>query len=266
MARRLSPGTAPSSARFLHPRFWFPTVLALAVAAVLWTVVARNDPYVLPPLSAVGQQFTDDPGLYARNAGTTLGEAMLGLLVGSAGAFVVAVLVCESSLLRRAIMPPAVVLNVTPVVAIVPALVVAFGFGIAPKIIVTALTVFFPVLMNATTGLRSVDTAVLQVFRTVSASRLDVLRRLRLPSSLPYLFSALRVAFPLSLIGAIVAEFQAAGSTRGLGTVISVASSNSQLGIVWAAIACLALMGALLLLVVTLVERRVLSWHPSQRR
>ncbi|MGI4895018.1 MAG: ABC transporter permease, partial [Janthinobacterium lividum] len=150
--------------------------------------------------------------------------------------------------------------------AIVPALVVAFGFDITPKIIVTGLIVFFPVLMNTTTGLRSVPTPVLQVFRTVSASRLDVLLRLRIPSALPYLFSALRVVFPLSLVGAIVAEFQAAGATTGLGTVISVASSNSRLGVVWAAIACLAVMGAVLLFLVTTLERRALSWHDSQNR
>ncbi|GAB3260486.1 ABC transporter permease subunit [Kineococcus gypseus] len=250
----------------LHPRVWLPTVVALLVAAAVWERVAGANPYVLPRLGAVGAQLAGEPAFYLANAWTTLSEALLGLAVGALAAFAVAVGVSESVLLRRAVLPLAVVLNVTPVVAIAPALVVAFGFGIVPKVLVAALTTFFPVLMNTATGLRSVRREVLQVFRTVHASRWDVLLRLRLPSALPFVFAALRVVFPLSLVGAIVAEFTAAGATAGLGTVISVASSNSQLDRVFAAIACLALLGALLLLVVTTVERRVLSWHSSQQR
>lgn len=252
--------------RFVHPRYWLPTVLALAVVALLWSWVARDNPYVLPTLSSVGTQFVENPDLYLTNAGTTLQEAMVGLAFGTVAAVVVAVLVAESALLWRATIPLAVILSVTPVVAIAPALVVAFGFGMLPKYIVTGLITFFPVLMNAVTGLRSVDRHVLQVFRTVDASRLDVLVRLRFPSALPYLFSALRVVFPLSLVGAIVAEFAAAGAKSGLGTLITVASSNSQLDRVFAAIACLAVMGSVLLLLVTTVERRLLSWHESQNR
>ncbi|NAZ88369.1 ABC transporter permease subunit [Kineococcus sp. T90] len=245
---------------------WLPTVVVLLVAGVVWERVAVADPYVLPRLAAVGEQLAGDPGFYLRNAGTTLLEALLGLALGAAAALVVAVVVSESVLARRAVMPLAVILNVTPVVAIAPALTVAFGFGYLPRVLVAALTTFFPVLMNTATGLRSVRREVLQVFRTVHASRWDVLLRLRFPSALPFVFAALRVVFPLSLVGAIVAEFSAAGATAGLGTVIKVAASNSQLDRVFASIACLALMGALLLLVVTGVERRVLSWHSSQER
>ncbi|MEZ0492869.1 ABC transporter permease [Kineococcus sp. TBRC 1896] len=250
----------------VHPRTWLPTVLAVVVVGALWTWVARENPYVLPTVSSVGRQFLDQPDLYVSNAWTTLQEALLGLAAGGVPAVLLAVLVGEFALVRRAVTPLAVVLTVTPVVAIAPALVVAFGFGLTPKVVVTGLITFFPVLMNTATGLRSVDRHVLQVFRTVDASRLDVLVRLRFPSALPYVFSALRVVFPLSLVGAVVAEFAAAGARSGLGTLISVASSNSQLDRVFAAIACLALMGSLLLLVVTAVERRVLSWHESQNR
>ncbi|MFB9378825.1 ABC transporter permease [Kineococcus gynurae] len=243
-----------------------PALLALVVVGAVWTVVERDHPYVLPPLADVGAQLAGEPGLFLANAWTTLSEALLGLLVGTVAAVLVAVAVSESTLLRRAVMPLAVVLNVTPVVAIAPALVVAFGFGILPKVLVTGLITFFPVLMNTLTGLRSVAPPVLAVFRSVRATRLDVLLRLRLPSALPYVFAALRVTFPLSLVGAIVAEFSAAGSSRGLGTMIQVAAANSQLDVVFAAIACLAVMGSVLLVAVTLVERRVLAWHDSQRR
>ena len=98
---------------------------------------------------------------------------------------------------------------------------------------------------------------------TMDAGRLELLWHLRIPNALPFLFAALRIVFPLSIIGAVVAEMSAAGSTRGLGTVISVASSMNQLPVVYAAIFVLALMGVLLLLAVTVVERRVLHWHDS---
>jgi len=250
---------------WFKPSYWLPTVAALAVAAGLWSWVAKDNPYILPTLGSVGEALANDPGFFVRNAWVTLQEALIGLAIGFVAAFIVGIAVAEWPVARRAIMPLAVVLNVTPVVAIAPALVVAFGFGPMPKLIVTALITFFPVLMNVTTGLRSVSQPILQVFRTLDASRLEVLWRLRIPSALPYVFAALRVVFPLSIVGAVVAEFSAPGAAAGLGTVISVASSNAQLPVVFAAIACLALMGSLLLLVITTVERRVLSWHESQQ-
>ncbi|MCU1480384.1 MAG: transporter permease [Subtercola sp.] len=246
------------------PAFWLPTVVAVVVAGVVWEWVAINNPYLLPRLGQVGLQLVTETPFYLENAAATLSEALIGLAIGLVSAFIVAVLVTESGLLRRAIMPLAIILNVTPVVAIAPALVVAFGFGPAPKLIVTALITFFPILMNLITGLNSASVPVLQVFETLHASRLEILGRLRLPGSLPYLFAALRVVFPLSLVGAVVAEFSAPGAGKGLGTVISVASANSRLAVVYAAIACLAAMGSLLLLVVIVVERRVLRWHESQ--
>ena len=142
-------------------------------------------------------------------------------------------------------------------------LVVALGFGMGPKVVLTALVCFFPILINVATGLRAVPSPVLQVYRTVAASRLEVLRHLRVPASLPYVFASLRIVFPLSMIGAVVAELSAAGSADGLGSVIQVASSQNRLATVWAAIFVLAALGSLLFWLVTLAERRVLHWHES---
>ncbi|WP_211221007.1 ABC transporter permease [Nocardioides insulae] len=252
--------------RLLHPRYWAPAVVMLLVLLALWTVGAERLPYLLPPLSDLWDTLAGDPAYFLRHAGVTLGEALGGLAIGFVAAFVLAVLVSESVLARRAIMPVAVVLNVTPLVAIAPALVVAFGFGPAPKLIVTALICFFPILINTAAGLRSVSREVLQVFRTVHASRWELLRHLRIPTALPFVFAALKIVFPLSIVGAVVAEMSAAGSDDGLGTVILVASSMNRLAVVWAAIVVLAVMGSLLLLIVTVAERRVLHWHESTAR
>lgn len=258
-------GTRGSRLAVFKPTYWAPVVVLLIGLGVVWTLVAKDSPYLLPPLSAVGEALAGNPLFYLQNAWATLQVALVGLVIGFIVAYVLAILVSELPLARRAIMPVAVVLNVTPLVAIAPALVVAFGFGPEPKLIVTALICFFPILIGVSTGLRSVSPAVLQVFTTLHASRLETLWHVRMPSALPYLFNALRIVFPLSIIGAVVAELAAPGAAEGLGTVISVASSNNRLAVVYAAIVCLALMGSLLLLIITAIENRALHWHDSRQ-
>ncbi len=260
---RFSLGHPRSHFGWVRPRIWLPLVVMLAVLGGLWQWGAAAMPYLLPPLPAIGESLSTNIGYYLGNAVVTLGEAVAGLAIGFVVAFGIAVLISELPVARRAIMPIAVVLNVTPLVAIAPALVVAFGFGPLPKLIITALICFFPILINTAVGLRSVPQQVLQVYKTMNASRLEMLVHLRIPNSLPYLFAALRIVFPLSIIGAVVAELSASGSTGGLGTVISVASSMNQLAVVYSAIFVLAVMGVLLLAIVTLIERRLLHWHES---
>lgn len=262
--KHVKPGLSPRLS-FIKPTYWGPVVILLAGLALVWGIVAKDSPYLLPPLDAVFRALAANPMFYVTNAWATLRVALIGLAIGFVIAYVLAVLVSELPIMRRAIMPVAVVLNVTPLVAIAPALVVAFGFGPEPKLIVTALICFFPILIGVSTGLRSVPPAVLQVFQTLHASRLETLWHVRMPSSLPYLFNALRVVFPLSIIGAVVAELAAPGAAEGLGTVISVASSNNRLSVVYAAIACLAVMGSLLLLAITAIENRALHWHDSRQ-
>jgi len=260
---RLSLRHPRSRLAWLRPSMWLPLAVMLALLAALWQWGAEKMPYLLPPLGAIGDSLSRNLGYYVKNAGITLEEALLGLAMSFVAAFLLAVLISEAPLIRRAVMPIAVVLNVTPLVAIAPALVVAFGFGPAPKLIITALICFFPILINTAVGLRSVPQPVLQVYRTMDASRLELLVHLRVPNALPYLFAALRIVCPLSVIGAVVAELSASGSAGGLGTVISTASSMNQLAVVYAAILALAIMGSALMLAITLVERRALHWHES---
>ncbi|MEX0427636.1 ABC transporter permease [Nocardioides sp. DS6] len=251
--------------RVLHPAYWAPFAVMLVVLGLLWRLGAHRWPYLLPPLSDVGSELAGDPGFFLHNAWVTLREALLGLGIAFVCAFVIAVAVSELALARRAIMPVAVVLNVTPLVAIAPALVVAFGFGMVPKLVVTALICFFPILINTAVGLRSVPAPVLQVYRSIHASRWEMLRHLRIPGAMPYVFASLQIVLPLSVIGAVVAELNAAGSADGLGTTIQVASGRNNLDLVWAAILVLAVMGAVLLLAITVVQRRVLHWHDSHQ-
>ncbi|MDQ2754268.1 MAG: ABC transporter permease subunit [Actinomycetota bacterium] len=246
-------------------RRWLPPLVAIAMVVVAWQLVAANYRYVLPRPASVLRQLVDHPGDYVHSGRITLLEALLGLLFGFGAAVAVALLAARLPLLGRAVLPLAVLLNVTPVVAIAPGLVVAFGFGLAPKVIVTAVICFFPTMITTTVGLRSADPAVLEVLHSLHASETEILLRARLPTALPYLFAAARLCLPLSVIGAVVAEFVTPGSTDGLGTVIFLAAPNSQLDRVYAAVICLGIIGVALTFGIGFAERRMLSWHQSQR-
>ena len=127
----------------------------------------------------------------------------------------------------RTIYPLAVLIKVTPLVAIVPLFVIWFGFGLVPKILIAALITFFPVMINSLIGFRSVNPEMLDLFHSVAASNWKIFRRVRIPNSLPYIFAALRIAAPLSVIGAIVGEWFT-GNT-GLGAVIAVSYTHLTL-------------------------------------
>ncbi|KAF5290582.1 hypothetical protein FQR65_LT20617 [Abscondita terminalis] len=156
----------------LRPTAWAPATLTFVLVALLWQLVAILNPYILPSLEAVAVSFAADPGMYASNALVTLQEVLLGSVCGVLAGFLLAVLMCEFAVFERALMPLIVVVMVTPVVAIAPALVVAFGFGMVPKYIVTALVVFFPILVNSLAGLRGVDPRALEVLRTLHGNPL----------------------------------------------------------------------------------------------
>jgi len=260
------PGQRRRSAflRFTRVSVWLPCALLLALLALGWQLYAIHNPFVIPKIQQIFASLGDRPGFYARNAGTTLSEALVGAAVGMAVAFVLAVVIAHARVVERAVLPIAVVLNVTPIIAVAPGLVVAFGFGETPRYIITAIVVFFPFLINSLIGLRSVDPLAMDVFRTLHASRLEVLWRLRLPSSLPFLFAGARICMPLSLIGAVVAEFVAAGRANGLGTLIVTAASLSDLPVIYASVLVLALLGVALFVIIVVVQSRVLKWHSSE--
>jgi len=254
--RRSRPG-------WLRPSILIPPLVALGALAVGWQLYAIHNPFVIPRLQAIFDDLGSRPDLYLKNALTTLEEALVGASIGMGAAFLLAVVMSFVTVVERALLPLAVVLNVTPVIAIAPALVVAFGFGEAPKYVITAVLVFFPFLINALMGLRSVDPRALDVLKTLHASRSEIMRKLRLPSSLPYLFAAARICMPLSLIGAVVAEFVAAGTANGLGTLIVTAASLGDLKTIYASVFVLSVMGVALFLLVVVVQNRVLTWHSS---
>jgi NitT/TauT family transport system permease protein len=249
--------------RWTRPSLWLPPLIAFATLALAWQLYATSHPYVLPTIPDIFHELTRRPDFYFRNALTTLKETVVGAVCAMVIAFVLAVIMSEVRVFERAVMPIAVMLNVTPIIAVAPGLVVAFGFGMAPKYIVVGIIVFFPFLINSLIGLRSVDPLVLDVVTTLHASRWETLWKLRLPSSLPFLCAAARICFPLSVIGAVVAEFSAPGSTNGLGTTIVNAASVSNLKTVYTCVLVLSMLGILLTLVAVTLQRRLLRYHAA---
>ena len=235
-----------------------PPLIVFAVLGVLWQLVAAHDSSVLPPLGAVGRQLTDQPHFWFEQIRYTLLNAVFGFACGVGVALVLATLLIHVPLLRSAIMPVAVLFNVTPVVAIAPALIIGFGFGRGPHVIVAALVSFFPMLVNALTGLDSVDPQALDLFRSVDASRYEIFIRLRFVSSLPYLFSAAKVCVSLAVIGSVISEFS--NSSEGLGFTIASVTQYNNVAELWAAIFCAAAMALGLLGLVSLAAKLTIRW------
>lgn len=240
-----------------------PLVFAALLLAVWETWVRARDirEYLLPAPSAVLDAFRDDPSRYLEAGATTLYAAVGGLVIATAVAFALAVLMAHSRSLERALYPPAVMIKVTPIVAVAPLFTIWFGFGVLPKMLVASLITFFPMLVNAVIGLRAIDPAAHEFMRSLDASRAQVFWRLRLPSSLPYVFAALRISVPLALIGAVVAEFLS--GTSGMGQLILIANGDLDSPALFAAVFVLAAIGVVLTGVVSYIERRVLFWHES---
>lgn len=244
---------------------WLPALATFAALALAWEVVAHAKPFIIPPMGNVWESIVNDPGAYWHNLLRTLQEVVVGGGVAIVAGYLLAALMCEFRIVERALMPVVVLIMVTPVIAIAPALVVAFGFGMLPKYIVTAIVVIFPVLINSLAGLRAVDPGALDVLRVVNASRWEVFRTLRIPGSMPYFFAGLRICMPLAVIGAAVAEFVAAGEASGLGAMVSVAASQANLDVTWAGITMLCVLGMTLVGALALLRRRVLWWDDHGR-
>ncbi|MCT1365514.1 MULTISPECIES: ABC transporter permease [unclassified Microbacterium] len=243
---------------------WGPTLITFVIAALLWQIVAWTNPYVLPTLEAIGASLVEDAGMYWSNFLVTLLEVVVGASAGILAGFLLAVVMAEFQIIERAVMPLVIIVMVTPIVAIAPALVVAFGFGMVPKFIVTGLVVFFPMLVNSLAGLRDVDQKAFDVFTTLHASRWEIFRELRFPGSMPYVFAGLRIALPLAVVGAAVAEFVAAGQQAGLGSLVTTSAAQANLPVTWASIALLCLLGVLLFVLLAVVRRRVLWWSDGE--
>jgi NitT/TauT family transport system permease protein len=240
-------------------------VVIVGAAIVSWQllVMAGDFPvYIVPGPADVLEALGDELGGLVRASGVTLLEATAGLVLGAVAGITLAVLITFWGHLEQGLMSLALLVKSTPIIAIAPILTIWMGFGAGPKVAVTALLTFFPVLINALEGFRSVDVAMLDWARSIDAPKREVFVQLRWPSARPFLFAALKVVAPLSLIGAVVAEW--VGASSGLGRHMWVAYTNLDMPSLFAAVLALAAMSALIYWAADMAERKGVPWEASQ--
>lgn len=242
-----------------------PAALLALLALVVWQIVvimADVPAYIVPSPSEIVVELFAEARWLVVDLGWTMLEAVMGFLIGSGIAFVTAVLFVHVRLVERAAFPWAIVLQTIPIVAIAPLLTIWFGYTLVPKVVIAAIICFFPVLVNTTRGLRSVSNEAMELMNVLSARRVAIFWRLRVPSSLPYVFVGLRVAATLSVIGSIVAEFT--GADRGIGYVIVQASYRIDTRLMFAAIALSSLGGIVFFHMIGWVEKATLRWPEAR--
>lgn len=242
--------------------------LVLAWGLVVW--VAQIPSYVLPSPAATLQAIITDWPAIIKGIAVTSQEFVLGFIIGSALGFILAILMSQSSLLYRFLYPVLIVTQAVPVVAIGAALVIWLGFGLAPKLFIVGLIVFFPVLVNVLDGLRSVDKDSVNLARAMGAGRWKTFRIVRLPATYTPLFSALKMSATFSVTGAVLAE-SIASTTGGLGVYLSIQQSRFNTAGVFAAIVVLAAIGLTAFLIIAYWELAATPWRrgsiaPRRRR
>ena len=194
-------------------RSFFVAGLFILVFYVLWeflVYVNKTPVYLLPAPSRIFKTLFENPTMYLEASLVTLGEAIVGLVIGVIAGILLASILVLLPGLEDGVMTLAIFIKSTPLVAIAPLLTLWLGFGVLPKIIITALLTFFPVLVNIISGMQRVDPALMDLFRSWNSTRFEIFKFLRAPSAVPYLFTALKITAPLSLIGAVVAEWTGA--------------------------------------------------------
>jgi putative hydroxymethylpyrimidine transport system permease protein len=241
---------------------WLPPFLVLGAVVGGWEALARLggvENYLLPAPSEVVQALVDDRHLLLSDSWVTGREVLLGFALALAVGIAIAIALHLFPLLRRTLYPLVVASQAVPVIVIAPILVIWFGFGIVPKLIVIALICFFPIVVNTFDGLASIDRAQVRMLRTLDASRADVFRHLELPSALPYLFSGAKIAVAVAVIGAVFGEL--VGSDAGLGHAIQVGTAELLTARVFAAVLILSVMAIALFALVSALERWVVPWN-----
>jgi NitT/TauT family transport system permease protein len=244
-----------------------PAIFGLTIV-VVWELMVRGfevNPVILPaPSSVIERVVQEGPILWADFKQTVLKGALIGYLVGMVSAFGVAVLADRSDFLTRGILPVGSFMAALPIVGTAPILVKWLGSDWESKAAVVAVMVFFPILVNTVAGLKDTNAMQRDLMRTYAAGYWATLFKLRLPSAAPFIFNGLKIGTTLALIGAIVAEFFGS-PTVGMGFRISTSFGQLALDMVWAEIVVAAIAGSAFYGAVTLIEKRVTFWHPSQR-
>lgn len=246
------------------PQFLYrhSSLIAFLVVLALWEAACRIfaiPVFVLPSPSAIWQAAQElTLARWGEHLVATLSVALTGFAVAIAIALPLAICLTRSALLSRILMPWLVVVQSTPIVAIAPIIVVTLGAGNLPRVVITTLIAFFPLVISTATGLASVPPEFVELSRTLRAPAAREYTQIRLPYAVPYIFSALKVSITLAVIGAVVAEFVAA--EKGLGYLILYTTSTFKVGLAFASLILLVCCSLLLYAAIVWLQRRFFPW------
>ena len=238
----------------------------ILVFLALWEAgvrILKVPPYLMPPPSAVFWVFISEFQRLLYHGWVTTYEMLAGYALAVAVAVPLAIAITSSERFDRFITPQMLFFQVVPKVAIAPLFLVWFGVGATPKILVAFLISFFPIVIDAAVGLRSMSAEMRDLARSMGASRWQVFAQFRLPTSLPYLFSGLKVAATLAVAGAVVGEF--VGADKGLGYLLLVTNSNMETALMFATIVALTIIGLVFFYAVEFLEKLLIPWHVTHR-
>jgi len=240
--------------------------LLIVIILVGWDLgvrLFRIPPYLIPAPSLVVAELISQWHLLLREALPTLYATLGGFALSALFGIPVAMLIASSRTVESFLYPILVFSQSVPKIAVAPLFVVWFGFGIIPKVIAAFLLGFFPVVVATVLGLKSIDSDMIDLARSMRASRLQTFLCIRLPHALPSIFGGLKVSITLAVVGAVVGEF--VGSNSGIGYVLQIANGNFDLPLMFAALFVLSMMGVLLFMALELAERFLVPWHASRR-
>jgi NitT/TauT family transport system permease protein len=238
-------------------------ILVFLAAWQIGVMVYKVPSYLLPAPSEIAQTFVSEFPRLLQHGWVTTYEMLLGYAMAVAIAVPLAVAITSSKRFDDFVMPTMLFFQVVPKVAIAPLFLVWFGVGTTPKVLVAFLISFFPIVIDAAVGLRSMSPEMGDLARSMGASRLQIFAQFRLPTSLPYLFSGLKVAATLAIAGAVVGEF--VGADKGLGYLLLVTNSNMETSLMFATIVALTIIGLAFFYAVEFVEGLLIPWHVTHR-
>lgn len=246
--------------RWLYP---LASILALIVVWQLAVTALAVPSYLLPGPMVVAQSLAENSSYLIGHAIVTATEVLAGFGMSILIGLPIAIVIVLSKRIEEAVYPLLVASQTIPKIAIAPLFVVWFGFGIMPKILISLLIGFFPVVIAAVAGMLSVDPEIVKMLRSMGASRFQLLVKVRLPAAMPSIFSGLKIAATLSVVAAVVGEF--VGSNSGLGYVLLVATGAINTPLIFAAIVLLIVMGVVLFYAINILEVVAMPWYVRSR-
>ena len=245
-------------------RAWLAPVLVTTAVLVTWEAIVTAfhvRAVLLPGPTSIARVLGTQAPLLAEHLWPTLYQIVVGFLLSLVGGVIVAVLITYSEVVRRGVYPLIVVSQIVPKVAVAPLFVVWFGLGDLSRLLLAFLIAFFPIVINTTAGLTSVDDDIVRMARAYMGSRGQIFFKIRLPHALPLIFAGMKISITLAVIGVVVAEFVAA--QRGIGYLIVMANGLLDTPLMMAAITVLSVMGLALYGAIAALERLVVYWQPQ---